>query len=76
MREIEMRKHIKSGFSGEMHYARGCKCAYHTDEFHGWGCKITGSSCVFLYPDSKAYAERYGEGPDADLYGGSVGDNS
>ena len=74
--EIEMKKHIKSGFSGEMHYARGCKCAYHTDEFHGWGCKITGSACVFLYPDSKACAERYGEGPDADLYGGSAGGNS
>lgn len=64
-----MNKQVKSGFSGEMGCARGCKCAYPTDEFHGWGCDITGGSCMFLYPDSKACAERFGEGPDADLFG-------
>ncbi len=43
----------------------GCKKAYITDEWHGWGCHITGSECMFLYPSSKSCAELYGEGPDA-----------
>ena len=42
-----------------------CKTAYHTDEYHGYGCDITGGACMFLYPDSKRCAEEYGEGPDA-----------
>ena len=41
-----------------------CKCSYQTDEFHGWGCKITGGECMFLFPDSKACAEKFNEGPD------------
>lgn len=44
----------------------GCRCAYITDEWHGYGCEITGGECVFLYPNSKACAELYGEGPDAE----------
>lgn len=44
----------------------GCKCAVVTDEWHGWGCTITGGSCEFLIPDSKKCAALYGEGPDAD----------
>lgn len=71
-----MNKQIKSGFSREVHWARGCKCAYPTDEFHGWGCKITGGACMFLYPDSKSCAERYGEGPDANLNGGPAWSDS
>lgn len=43
-----------------------CKAAYHTDEFHGYGCNITEGACMFLYPDSKKCAEKYGEGPDAE----------
>ncbi len=43
-----------------------CKVAYHTDEFHGYGCSITEGACMFLYPDSKKCAEKYGEGPDAE----------
>ena len=27
-----------------------CKCSYQTDEFHGWGCKITGGECMFCIP--------------------------
>ncbi len=42
-----------------------CKAAYCTDEWHGYGCSITEGACMFLIPDSKACAERYGEGPDA-----------
>lgn len=42
-----------------------CKEAYHTDEWHGYGCSITEGACMFLYPDSKACAREYGEGPDA-----------
>lgn len=44
--------------------AGNCKAAYPTDEWHGYGCDISGGSCMFLYPDSKACAEKYGEGPD------------
>lgn len=47
-----------------------CKAAYHTDEYHGYGCSITEGACMFIYPDSKACAEKYGEGPDAEeMYG-------
>ena len=46
--------------------AKGCKCAIRTDEYHGWECSITEGACVFLYPDSKACAEQYGEGPDVE----------
>lgn len=42
-----------------------CSAAYHTDEWHGYGCEITDGACMFLYPDSKACAKLYGEGPDA-----------
>lgn len=44
----------------------GCSCARSTDEYHGWMCEITGGECMFLFPNSKLCAERYGEGPDAD----------
>ena len=42
-----------------------CKCSYRTDEFHDWGCIITGGECMFLFPDSKACEEKFSEGPDA-----------
>lgn len=42
-----------------------CKAARRTDEYHGWECEITEGACMFLCPDSKACAEMYGEGPDA-----------
>mgnify|MGYP001622983973 CR=1 FL=1 len=42
-----------------------CKAAKRTDEYHGWECEITEGACMFLNPDSKACAEKYGEGPDA-----------
>ncbi|MEH2957818.1 hypothetical protein [Candidatus Merdisoma sp. JLR.KK006] len=42
-----------------------CSVAYYTDEWHGYGCGITEGPCEFLFPDSKACAEMYGEGPDA-----------
>lgn len=44
-----------------------CKCARPTDEFHGCRCTITDGECMFLFSDSKACAELYGEGPDADI---------
>lgn len=43
-----------------------CKAAYHTDEWHGYGCSITEGACMFFYPDSKTCAEKYGEGPNAE----------
>ncbi|MDE6052765.1 MAG: hypothetical protein K2G55_03185 [Lachnospiraceae bacterium] len=44
--------------------AGNCTAAYHTDEYHGYGCEISGGACMFLYPYSKKCAEEYGEGPD------------
>ena len=44
-----------------------CSAAYRTEEYHGYGCEITEGACMFLYPDSKECAEKYGEGPDADV---------
>lgn len=43
-----------------------CKCAIRTDEYHGWECSITEGECMFLHPDSRACADMYGEGPDAE----------
>lgn len=43
-----------------------CKAAYHTDEWHGYGCNITEGACMFLFPDSKRCAQEYREGPDAE----------
>lgn len=53
-----------------------CKCAYQTDEYHGWGCTITDGACMFLVPDSKACAEKYGEGPDAEMYDSQEGEEN
>lgn len=53
----------------------GCKAAKVTDEYHGWECEITGGACMFLHPSSKACAEMYGEGPDAEEAEGKAGLN-
>ena len=45
-----------------------CSCAKVTDEYHGCECAVSGDACMFLYPNSKACAEMYGEGPDAETY--------
>ncbi len=42
-----------------------CKCSkYDMDE--GYKCSVTGDRCAFMIPNSKACAEMFGEGPDAD----------
>ncbi len=41
-----------------------CKCA--TWDGGQWDCSVSGDRCMFYIPSSKACAERYGEGPDAD----------
>ncbi len=51
---------------GRKEKAMACKAARPTDEYHGWECEITGEACMFLIPNSKACAEKYREGPDAD----------
>ncbi|MEK4196169.1 hypothetical protein NSQ91_08905 [Paenibacillus sp. FSL R7-0048] len=33
--------------------------------FNGSTCSVSGSSCMFVFPDSQACAEIYNEGPDA-----------
>lgn len=43
----------------------GCSCSYITDEWHGYGCDVSGGECMFIIPNSKVCAEIYGEGPDA-----------
>lgn len=42
-----------------------CKCAS-WDSDRGNVCSVTGDGCMFMIPNSKACAEMYGEGPDAD----------
>ena len=42
-----------------------CKSAKY-DEDDGYQCEVSGSSCMFMTPNSKACAEKFGEGPDAD----------
>lgn len=53
--------------------AGNCIAAYHTDEYHGYGCEISGGACMFLYPNSKACAREYGEGPDIEEMDGQSG---
>jgi len=42
-----------------------CKSAIPCDQYHGYECNVSGSSCVFIFPDSKLCAELYQAGPDA-----------
>ena len=42
-----------------------CKCATYNGEGR-YNCSVSGDSCMFLIPDSKVCAEKYGEGPDAE----------
>lgn len=42
-----------------------CKCAKQTDQYHGWECMITEGACMFLWPNAKACADMFGEGPEA-----------
>jgi len=45
----------------------GCASAGKYDADTGrYGCQVTGDDCMFYRPDSKACAEMYNEGPDAD----------
>ena len=30
-----------------------CKAAIHTDKHYAWECAVTGSACVFLFPDGE-----------------------
>ena len=48
-----------------------CKCATYDWDTGRYDCSVSGSECVFLRPDSKACAELYGEGPDAEAAGGN-----
>lgn len=57
---------IINKFAFEEMKRMGCKCAIETDQYHGWECSITEGPCMYLYPNSKACAEEYGEGPDAE----------
>lgn len=43
----------------------GCKASFRSDEWHGWGCEVTGGECMYARPNSKQCAREYGEGPDA-----------
>jgi hypothetical protein len=43
----------------------GCTCATFDPSVGRYQCAVSGSECMFLVPDSKRCAEKYGEGPDA-----------
>lgn len=42
-----------------------CKCAHFDEDTGRYKCDVSGDQCMFLFPSSKACAEKYGEGPDA-----------
>lgn len=46
-----------------------CKCATYDPDTNRWDCSVSGSGCMYLFPNSRRCAEEYGEGPDADLLG-------
>lgn len=43
-----------------------CKCASFDSDSCRWECSVSGDGCIFIIPSSKACAEIYGEGPDAE----------
>lgn len=43
----------------------GCRAATFDDDIGRFQCDVSGSECMYLFPDSKRCAEDYGEGPDA-----------
>jgi len=44
-----------------------CTSATFDPDSGRYECEISGSGCVFLNPDSKRCAEKYGEGPDVEV---------
>ena len=44
----------------------GCTCATYEPDEGRYICDITECGCMFLIPDSKVCAEKYGEGPDVE----------
>lgn len=48
-----------------------CKSAgRYDDETNRFECQVTGDNCMFMIPNSKACAEMFGEGPDAEDFEG------
>lgn len=44
-----------------------CKSAGKYDpDTNRYECQVSGDDCMFMRPDSKACADMFGEGPDAD----------
>jgi len=46
-----------------------CKCAKYEEDENRYYCSVSGSSCMFMSPDSARCAEEYGEGPDVESEG-------
>lgn len=47
-----------------------CRSAGVYDEDTGrFSCKVTGDDCFYLFPNSKACAAEFGEGPDSGIVG-------
>jgi hypothetical protein len=42
-----------------------CKCAHYDVDLGRYMCSVSGDECLYIFPDSQACAEDYGEGPDA-----------
>ncbi|BBF41982.1 hypothetical protein lbkm_0662 [Lachnospiraceae bacterium KM106-2] len=43
-----------------------CKSAKYDPDEGGYYCEVSGDQCMYLIPSSKACAEEFGEGPDAE----------
>lgn len=42
-----------------------CKCAKYEADEGRYYCEVSGSGCMYMFPDSKRCAEEFGEGPNA-----------
>lgn len=42
-----------------------CKCATYDPDEGRYTCSVSGDGCMYMIPNSKRCAEKYGEGPDA-----------
>lgn len=43
-----------------------CECAHYDEDEGRYYCDVSGDQCMYFIPDSKACAEDYVEGPDAE----------
>lgn len=53
-----------------------CKCAKFDEDDGRYSCSVSGSECVYMFPDSKACAAQFGEGPDVEMLNDELADTN